>query len=160
MTTINPHAILRIQTSLPCGRLGGVTTRSWVVVVVLAAACGGSKSGSDAPPPPKKPVAKDVPKGLDLRLSNGKTGKPAADHASLAPATKLDAPAVAQLLSRAKPLAPEPADLQAFAIRPGSQPPPRTGTVVTPPFPPPVQAGPPPTATGTGKGLSVVRWMP
>jgi uncharacterized protein YfaS (alpha-2-macroglobulin family) len=140
-----------------------VRARSSLGAVILVASsvigCGGKKGG-DAPPPPPKVISKDTPPGLDLRLSNGKSGAPAYDRASLAPATKLDAPEVTQLLARAKPLVAEPADLQAFAIRPGSAPPPRTGQVVSAPFPPPVTNRPLPTAERAGKGLAVLRWMP
>ena len=131
-----------------------------VLAASLFIGCGGKKGDSgDAPPP--KVIAKDVPQGLDLRLSNGKTGKPAYDRTQIAKAEKLDAAAVTQLLARAaKPLVAEPADLQAFAIRPSSQPPPRTGQVITATFPGPPVDRPPPTATAAGKGLSVLRWMP
>ncbi len=131
-----------------------------VLAASLIIGCGGKKADDGDAPPPPKAIAKDVPQGLDLRLSNGKTGKPAYDRAQIAKAEKLDATAVTQLLARTKPLAAEPADLQAFAIRPGSQPPPRTGQVIATTFPGPPVDRSPPTATGAGKGLSVLRWMP
>jgi len=129
-------------------------------VLALLIGCGGKKDDGEEVPPPPKVIAKDVPQGLDLRLSNGKTGKPAYDRAQLAKAEKLDQPAVTQLLSRTKPLAAEPADLQAFAIRPSSQPPPRTGQVISTTFPAPPVDRPPPAATAAGKGLGVLRYMP
>ncbi len=134
----------------------------WAVILVASViGCGGKKGGDSPPPPPApKAISKDTPPGLDLRLSNGKSSAPTYDRANLSPATKLDAPEVTQLLSRAKPLVAEPADQQAFAIRPGSAPPPRTGQVVTAAFPPPVTNRPPPTAAPAGKGLEVLRWMP
>ncbi len=137
----------------------GTVLGTLVVVVALAFGCGGTKSDPSAVPPPRA-IAKDVPPGLTLRVSNGKAGKPAYDRANLAPATKLAPAEVTQLLARTKPLTREPADLSAFAIRPGSQPPPRTGQVMTGAFPPPPTDRPPPAAAATGKGLSVVRWMP
>ena len=133
----------------------------WAVILVASViGCGGTKGGDSPPPPKPKPISKDTPPGLDLRLSNGKSGAPAYDRANLAPATKLDASEVTQLLARTKPLVAEPADLQAFAIRPSSAQPPRTGQVVTAAFPPPVTNRPPPTAARAGKGLEVLRWMP
>ena len=117
----------------------------WAVILVASVvACGGGGKSSDTPPPKAKPIPKDTPPGLDLRLSNGKAGAPAYDHAQLAPATKLADAEVTQLLSRAKPLVPDPADQSAFAIRPSSAPPPRTGQVITATFPPPPSLSAPP----------------
>ncbi|CAN5759373.1 hypothetical protein BH11MYX3_BH11MYX3_15750 [soil metagenome] len=139
-------------------------TRCLLGTAALAASlmlgCGGGKKDSSGDVSVPKPIAKGVPQGLDLRVSNGKAGKPAYDRASLAPASKLAPADVTQLLSRTKPLAAEPTDLQAFAIRPGSQPPPRTGPGITATFPPPPTDRPPPAATAAGKGLGVLRWMP
>ncbi|MBL0214835.1 MAG: hypothetical protein IPQ07_13240 [Myxococcales bacterium] len=77
-----------------------------VALIAGAGGCGGNKGDPSAVPPPKA-IAKDVPPGLDLRVSSGKAGKPAYDRANLAPATKL---------------APAEVTQSAFAIRPGSQP--------------------------------------
>src|SRR5450755_240621 len=103
-----------------------------LLLVMLIAACGHKATKVDdnngsAAPVPIHYDAKDLPPGLVMKLSDGTQGPPAFDHAKLAPATKLDAAAVTQLLSREKPIAVDPADLQAFALRPSSQPPPRTG---------------------------------
>ncbi len=131
-----------------------------VLAATLVLGCGGKKdAGSDVPPPPKAEI-KDAPDGLDLRLSNGKAGKPAYDRAQLAKAEKLDATAVTQLLGRGKALVANPADLQAFAIRPSSQPPPRTGQVIATTFPGPPVDRPPPSAATAGKELAVLRWLP
>ena len=141
-----------------------MSARSTLLTGILAAlvvgGCGGKKGSDEDAPVKKSAISKDLPRGLDLRLSNGKAGKPAFDRANLAPATKLDAPEVTALLARTTPLVPEPADLQAFAIRPGSQPPPRTGPVITASFPPPASTLAPPKPTDAGKGLTVLRWMP
>ncbi len=93
-----------------------------------------------------------------MRLSNGSAGKPAFDHAQLAPATKIaDADAV-KLLARATALPPAPT--ATFALRPRSQPAPRTGAVQTQSFPPDASTLlPPPAATATG-ALAVARYMP
>ncbi len=103
---------------------------------------------------------KDLPPGLDLRVSSGKQGAPAYDHAKLAPATKLSDAEAQQLLSRAKPLQADAADQQAFALRSKSQPPPRTGQTIKGAFPPPPSTLLPPAATDTSKDLRVLRWMP
>ncbi|MBA3542632.1 MAG: hypothetical protein H0T79_23655, partial [Deltaproteobacteria bacterium] len=47
---------------------------------------------------------KDLPDGLDLRVSDGKQGVPAYDRATLAPAKRLAEAEAAQLLSRAAAL--------------------------------------------------------
>jgi len=73
---------------------------------------------------------KDVPPGLDLRLSDGQQGKPAFDRSKLAPATKLGDAEVRQLLGRTTPLKADAADQTSFALRPSSQPPPRTGETI------------------------------
>ena len=131
-----------------------------VLAASLAAGCGGKKGSSDQAPAKRPVAAKDFPNGLDLRLSNGKTARPDYDRTTIAAATKLAPPEVAALLARAKPLEAEPADLQAFAIRPGSQPPPRAGQVISASFPPPASTLAPPKPADAGKGLEVLRWMP
>ncbi|HWU87497.1 MAG TPA: Ig-like domain-containing protein, partial [Kofleriaceae bacterium] len=64
------------------------------------------------------------------------------------------------LLARARPIAAEAADAQAFALRSRSQPPPRTGQTITGAFPPPPSSLLPPAASDAGKDLRVLRWMP
>jgi hypothetical protein len=100
--------------------------------------------------------------GLDLRLSNGKAGKPAYDHAQLPPAKKLSDADAAALLTRAQPLPVPAGDKKDFALRPSSQPVPRTATQQTSSFPPDPSTthGPPPTATAAGQPLTVARYMP
>jgi hypothetical protein len=103
---------------------------------------------------------KDLPPGLDLRVSNGREGAPAYDRAKLAPATKLSDAAAEALLLRATPIASDPADPQAFALRSRSQPPPRTGQTIKGAFPPAPSTLLPPVASEAGKALRVLRWMP
>ena len=104
---------------------------------------------------------KNLPKGLDMRVSDGRQGKPAFDRAQLAPATRLSDADAEALLSRVKPLQADAADKQAFALRPKSQPPPRTGNVIKASFPPPASAGlPPARVIDAGKDLRVLRYMP
>ena len=104
--------------------------------------------------------SKDLPPGLDLRLSDGRQGAPAYDHATLAPATTLSAAESDALLARGKPLASDPDDQKAFALRAGSQPPPRTGQTIKSSFPPPPSSLLPPAASDAGQELRVLRYMP
>src|ERR1700733_11009252 len=135
---------------------------SHVAVAALFAACGGHKTDKPPAPIPDRVIVqtKDLPDGLDLRVSNGKQGAPAFDHATLAPATKLGDADVQQLLARSKPIAGDPADLQTFALRPASQPPPRTGETIKSSFPPPASSLLPPVASDANKALEVLRYMP
>ena len=139
-----------------------------IAMIAAAAACGhkagntgGTSAGSASPMADKvKYSAKDLPPGLALRLSNGKQGVPAFDHSKLAPATKLADAEVQALLSRSKPITTDPADQTTFALRPGSQPPPRTGETIKDSFPPPPSTLLPPKANDAGKDLTVLRYMP
>ncbi len=141
--------------------LAALTLFSFIVT-----SCGG-KGKTPTKPTGKSPLtdlvlvqSKDMPKGLDLRLSDGKQGAPAFDRAKIAPAQKLTDAEADQLLSRARPIVNDAADQQAFAIRPKSQPPPRTGNVVKGAFPPPASTLLPPKANETGADLKVLRYMP
>ncbi len=138
------------------------------VVLALSLSC-----GSRTPPTPSHQLGsatplgdqvlmqtKDLPPGLDLRVSNGREGAAPYDHAKLAPAAKLSAADAEALLKRAHPIASDPADPQAFALRPNSQPPPRTGQTIKGQFPPPPSSLLPPVANDAGKDLHVLRWMP
>jgi len=128
---------------------------------VVTVGCGGKRSttgdGSGSATPK---VSKDTPKGLDLRLSNGKAGAPAYDRNKVAAATKLADADIKAVLARTKPLVADPADKQTFAIRPSSQPAPRTGDTVATTFPPPASSLLPPSPTDAGKDLRVLRYMP
>jgi uncharacterized protein YfaS (alpha-2-macroglobulin family) len=140
---------------------------SWLWVL---AACGGKTSTTPTGSPlgAASPLSdqvlqqvKDLPKGLDLHLSNGHEGPPPFDHAKLAAATKLSDADAQALLSRAQPLQKDAGDEQAFALRPSSLPPPRTGTTIHGSFPPPSSSGPPPAkASDSDKNLKVLRWLP
>ncbi|HEX3477202.1 MAG TPA: Ig-like domain-containing protein, partial [Kofleriaceae bacterium] len=131
-----------------------------------ASACGNRGGGTSAPAgsgsaPPERAVvqAKDAPPGLELRVSSGKAGPPAVDHARLAPARTLPDAESGALLARMKPIAAEPQDAQSFALRGRSQPPPRTGQTIQAGFPPPAPSSAPPPAGPAGE-LRVVRTMP
>src|SRR5215831_15882347 len=133
-------------------------------------ACGGrpagtsgtsAQAGSGAAPSDQALLqSKDVPAGLDLVLSNGKAGPPAFDRAKLAPAKALSDAEAGALLGRLKPIASEPTDQQAFALRPRSQPPPRTGQTIKSSFPPPAASQLPPPAIASGGELRVLRYIP
>jgi uncharacterized protein YfaS (alpha-2-macroglobulin family) len=132
-------------------------------------ACGSKKDNK--PPPPKlgsaSPLAdlvmnklEDAPDGMDLRVSEGKQGAPAYDRAKIAAAKKLSQQDVNALLARAKPITTDPSDQAAFALRPNSQPPPRTGQTIKGQFPVPASDLLPPPANDANKDLEVLRYMP
>src|SRR5688500_8280684 len=111
-----------------------VALATLVPFLSLSLSCGGKKSSTTTPtiggPSPLSDQVliqtKDLPPGLDLRLSGGKEGPPAFDRNKLPPTKKLADADVQTLLQRTRPIAADPADQQAFALRPGSQPAPRT----------------------------------
>ncbi len=131
--------------------------------------CGSKKSDSGTSMGSASPVTdkvyvqlKDAPDGLDMRVTEGKSGPPSYDHSKLAPAAPLGATTIAQLLTRAKPIKSDADDQKAFALRPRSKPVPRTGNTITQAFPPPAssQLPPKPHADDEGKPLRVLRYMP
>ncbi|HEY5934275.1 MAG TPA: Ig-like domain-containing protein [Kofleriaceae bacterium] len=138
-------------------------SRTIAIAAAILVGCGG---GGKKPPPAtdgsagKVLLVKPSGPGLEMRLSEGKSGKPAIDRAKLAPAKKLAEAEVAKLLSRSKPLVADAADQQAFALRPSSQPAPRTGEVVKTTFPAAPSTLLPPKANDAGKDLTVLRFMP
>ena len=137
----------------------------WIVVVAACAcACGGSSrksdggGGSAAPAVPGPP--KDAPPGLDLRVSHGDTGAPVLDRAPRVPATKLADADVAALLARAPAFEADPTAARDFALRPGSQPAPRTGETIQGAFPPDPSTLLPPKPADAGDALRVLRYAP
>ncbi|HLL21170.1 MAG TPA: Ig-like domain-containing protein, partial [Kofleriaceae bacterium] len=141
---------------------------AWTTLSALVVSCGGNKT---APPPAasddgsaKQGLAlvklDDAPDGMNLRVRDGKQGPPAYDRAKLAPAKKLSSQDADALLARAKPITKDTADQQPFALRPSSQPPPRTGQTITGQFPPDPSTLLPPVANDAGKPLEVLRFMP
>ncbi|HUS29363.1 MAG TPA: alpha-2-macroglobulin family protein, partial [Kofleriaceae bacterium] len=134
------------------------------LVLLVVAACGSKSDTKKQPQPPLSTKlaqqAKDLPDGIDIRLSDGKQGPPPFDHNKLAAAKKLGDADVQQLLARAKPLETDPDDSKDFALRPMSQPPPRTGNTIKDTFPAAVTMPPPPTAANANKDLEVLRFMP
>jgi alpha-2-macroglobulin len=147
----------------PNRSLAALTLFSFVVT-----SCGGKSAKPQAPMGGSSPLSdqvlvqtKDLPPGLDMRVSSGRQGPPAFDRAKLAPAKKLPDAEAEQLLSRARPIKDEAGDKTSFALRPSSQPPPRTGNVIKGSFPPPASTNlPPAKPIDTSKGLQVLRYMP
>jgi hypothetical protein len=132
-----------------------------MLLVATAWACGSKSDTKKAPVADSvAKQAKDIPDGLDLRLSNGKAGPPPFDKSTLAPAKKLGDADVQTILSRAEPIKMEAGDQKDFALRPASQPPPRTGQTIKDSFPPPPSSLLPPAASDKGKELTVLRYMP
>src|SRR5262249_15725940 len=129
----------------------------------LAAAgckCGDKPASKPAAVASVKKPPKEVPDGLDLRLSNGKAGPPPFDKSKLAAAKPLGDADVQSILARAEALVMDKTDQQAFALRPASQPPPRTGETIKDAFPPPPSSLLPPKAADAGNELTVLRYMP
>jgi hypothetical protein len=143
------------------------TLRRGVALVTLCSflslSCGGKQTplggggGTTVAQPGGQPLIQtgDAPKGLTLRLSDGKQGAPAVDRSKLAPATPLSDADVAALLSRLSPVKVGGDDVKAFALRDRSTPPPRTGRTIRDKFPGPATASGPPT-TGNDRTQAVL----
>ncbi|MEO7732840.1 MAG: Ig-like domain-containing protein, partial [Kofleriaceae bacterium] len=157
------------QPSIPTPRAPGLRAVALVTLTtfVTTSCGGGSGGGTPAHLGSASPISdqvlvqtKDLPDGLDLRLSNGQQGAPAFDHTKLAPAKKLGEADAAAILKRARPIASDTDDAKSFALRPGSTPAPRTGTTIQAAFPAPASSLRPPAASDAGKDLTVLRYMP
>ena len=139
---------------------------AFTLAVFVMTSCGG-KTNAPAPAKPS-PLSdrvlqqqQDLPDGLDMRVSDGKQGPAAIDHATLAPAVKISDADAEQLLARSKPIQADADDKQAFALRPHSQPAPRTGQVIKASFPAsPSSLVPPARTNDNGRDLKVLRYMP
>ncbi len=126
--------------------------------------CGGKSKSVETRPAddgvagvPVTPLA-DAPEGLDVRLSEGKSGSEQKAPAAIKDSSKpLDAATVSRLLGRLPALSSSAARV-AFAFRAKSAPPPRTGATVTDAFAPQLTSQAPPEPTkGT---LEVLRHAP
>ncbi|MBK9071278.1 MAG: Ig-like domain-containing protein [Myxococcales bacterium] len=102
-------------------------------------------------------VASDKP-GMVIRLSDGTLGAEAGEAIARPAAAKLSDRDTEALLARTKPIVTDAADVQAFALRQGPVPPPRTGETIKTAFPPPPSSATAPVVE-TG-ALSVVRFAP
>ncbi|HEU4730007.1 MAG TPA: alpha-2-macroglobulin family protein [Kofleriaceae bacterium] len=157
----------RLIPSLPPGGRA-LAALAPAVLALSAGACGAKGAGTSSAPPGTGSgladrvlvQAKDLPAGLELRVSSGKAGPPPFDRGTLAPARKLSDADASALLQRVRPIAGDAQDQQAFALRPRSLPPPRTGQTVQTPFPPPPSSLLPPPPAHGGAELTVLRWMP
>ncbi|MCB9792759.1 MAG: hypothetical protein H6741_08510 [Alphaproteobacteria bacterium] len=133
----------------------------------LLTACTGPKATSEAPTSqelsqPAEPLEFELDEevqGLKMRLSEVEAPKPTAagPAAPLATPSPLGEPEQAKLLRRVPALEQQDGDVQAFAKREDSKPPPRTGADVKLPFPAPEDAEAPMVESGP---LEVVRWAP
>jgi uncharacterized protein YfaS (alpha-2-macroglobulin family) len=122
------------------------------------AGAGSSTGSAGSGPAGRGPLALEPPPGLTMRLSDGRQGPSAVDHAALARATPASDAEIAALLARVPAVKADPGDTTAFALRDRSTPPPRTGPTVKGSFPPPVSL-PPPTVDAS-KDLAILRWAP
>ena len=109
------------------------------------------------PPEVQQALSLEVPSGLDMTLSPGVQGAPAADRSQLAPATRLPDADADALLARLGKIGKQPSDTTSLALRPSSQPAPRTGQTIHQSFPAPPSLPPPQVASGA---LHVLRYMP
>jgi hypothetical protein len=143
---------------------------AWITLAAFAStACGGRSTATSKPtgnPPDLVYVqVKDAPDGLDLRLSDGTPRGGAVPVTPAAPATPLPDADADKLLARAPAIKAAADDKLAFALRPRSLPPPRTGKVQQGVFPPapgaPGSLSPPvPKTADAGKALTVLRYQP
>jgi hypothetical protein len=108
---------------------------------------GGDADGDDA--------ALATETGLEFVLKEGRPDAGATARPKPASAVPLQGRDIAALLARLPALAADPADVQPFALRPASQPPPRTGATVLAGFP--TRGAPPAVAAGP---LTVLRHGP
>ncbi|HEY0251280.1 MAG TPA: Ig-like domain-containing protein, partial [Kofleriaceae bacterium] len=140
-----------------------------MAAVTLAAFVTSSCGGKATPPPLAAPAPihdrvlvqeKDIPDGLDMHVSEGKQGPAALDHSKLAPAKPIPDADARKLLARTPAIKDDAQDKQAFALRPRSNPVPRTGNVIKASFPAPASSLLPPAGTDAGKQLAVLRYMP
>ncbi len=104
------------------------------------------------------PAIAAPPTGLEFTLAEGKPVDESTTRPPPAAATPLSERDVKALLARLPALPVDPAEAVDFALRPASQPPPKTGKTVLASFPGPPQ-GPPPEATPAGP-LKLLRHAP
>ncbi len=154
--------------------ISAITSRILATVFVsalLLAGCGahGEDSSTDNDPDRSDNAAK-ASEDLHDKAGRGLEGFPGSlregdrseepyERPELAETRDLDAEAVAALLERLSPLVAEPEDETEFALRPGSQPPPRTGAVERGEFPP-LQERVPPEVEPVEGPLEVIRFSP
>jgi uncharacterized protein YfaS (alpha-2-macroglobulin family) len=137
---------------------------SLLALSLLASACPGASpppvpaapSGGEPPPEEEKIVVRPSISGLGFRLTELEAGSGNPNRLVKAQALP-DADAQA-LLARLPAFQALPGDEKDFVLREKSQPPPRTGAILSRPFPPPVQR---PTPAPAEQGpLRVLRHLP
>ena len=103
------------------------------------------------------PQTSDDETGLQFRLSHGVDQPEARSPSKLATTTELSQTETEKILRRLPPIKTEPSDVQQFALREGSLPPPRTGNTIQISFPAANNTAIEPVASGP---LEVVRYSP
>ena len=128
---------------------------------LLLSSCPAKQGPVQGPDAGDEPVGDDdaqiaaPEQGLEYTLHEGKPGADPGQRLPAAAATPLAEPAIKALLARLPALATDPADLADFALRPASQPPPKTGPTVLASFP--TRGAAPTVAPGP---LTVLRHTP
>ena len=102
----------------------------------------------DDDPGDDDPAIAAPPTGLEFTLAEGKPTDETTERPPLAPAKPLGEREVKALLARLPALATDPTEAVDFALRPASQPPPKTGKTVLATFPGKPQGAAPAVATG------------
>jgi uncharacterized protein YfaS (alpha-2-macroglobulin family) len=118
-----------------------------------------TQQSSPSPAPVPKPVFDPEPEeeGLKVRVSDADPSAAGSATIPRAETQPLEADYAAKLFARLPPLEEEKAP--DFALRPASQPPPRTGETIDVPFPSPAELAPPVAEVDAGP-LSVRRFAP
>jgi hypothetical protein len=101
---------------------------------------------------------KEMKKGLQFRLSEGREQPTNVSPVSPAKATSLSESDAQKVLNRLPVIKAEGADEQDFALREASLPPPRTGKIIDAAFPPPERLDAP--ERGSARPLEVLRYTP
>lgn len=91
--------------------------------------------GGDEPTDSDDPQIAAPNQGLEFTLREGRPASESAERLPVPPATALGERQVKALLARLPALATDTEDVKEFALRPASQPPPKTGTTVLATFP-------------------------
>lgn len=137
-----------------------------VVMLVLLSACSqGHGQGDAMSQTPQSnsdaPIPEDLNRldGFPGHVSEGRAPEAEPESVPVAVAEPLSESATQALLARLDPLQGEAGDQQAFALRPGSRPPPRTGLTVQGEFPPADEREPPAVAAASGP-FRVLRYGP
>lgn len=124
----------------------------------LLVACSGRTPTAVPTVPVTTMPSGDLPDGLDLRLSEGSADASAGVIAKATDIQRMSDADADALLGRASSLTAMPGDKAAFALRPSSSPPPKTGNTISGTFPPPPTTAVAPAASSGA--LEVLRVQP